>query len=114
MSSRIVSGTPSAVPDEPPKLVVMSLRTTPLSVSTSGPLVPSPGNGPAVSSGMTGAHASPVAADAGDDAAADAAEVADEVPGAHAATAKTPARPISWSTLRRSISVATSACRPWS
>ena len=30
----------------------MSLRTTPLSPSASGPLEPSPGNGPPVSSGM--------------------------------------------------------------
>jgi hypothetical protein len=28
-------------------------RTTPFSLSTSGPLVPSPGNGPAVSSGIS-------------------------------------------------------------
>ena len=38
----------------------MSWRTTPLSVRTSGPLVPSPGNGPAVSSGMT-SHDAPAA-----------------------------------------------------
>ncbi len=36
-------GTPSATPDASPKLLVMSLRTTPLSVSTFGPLEPSPG-----------------------------------------------------------------------
>ena len=47
------------------RLVVMSLRTTPLSVSTSGPLVPSPGNGPAVSSGITGAQASALVDDGG-------------------------------------------------
>ena len=39
----MVVGTPLAVPDASPKLVVMSLRTTPLSVSTFGPLEPSPG-----------------------------------------------------------------------
>src|SRR2546423_13714562 len=49
----IVYGTPSAVPLEPSKLVRMSLRTTPLSLSTSGPLEPSPGYGPPVSSGIT-------------------------------------------------------------
>ena len=50
--------------------------------------MPSPGNGPAVSSGMTGAQASPVAPDAvGEEAGASADAVADEVPGAHAATA---------------------------
>src|SRR5829696_4881882 len=48
----IVYGTPSAVPVMPSKLVVMSLRTTPLSASASGPFEPSPGYGPAVSSGM--------------------------------------------------------------
>ena len=47
-----MSGTPSAVVVELPKLEVMSGRTTPSCASTSGPLVPSPGNGPAVSSGI--------------------------------------------------------------
>ncbi len=50
--SVIASGTPSATPDALPMLDVMSLRTTPLSLSTSGPLEPSPGNGPPVSLGM--------------------------------------------------------------
>ena len=45
--------TPSATPEAPAKLVVMSLRTTPVSVSTFGPLEPSPGYGPAVSSGIS-------------------------------------------------------------
>ena len=45
-------GTPVAVPLASPKLVRMSLRTIPLSVSTFGPFVPSPGNGPPVSSGI--------------------------------------------------------------
>ena len=40
----------------------MSLRTTPLWVRTSGPLEPSPGNGPAVSSGMTVQSAAAAAA----------------------------------------------------
>ncbi|SDY52861.1 hypothetical protein SAMN05661080_03760 [Modestobacter sp. DSM 44400] len=39
----MVSGTPSAVVVELPKLERMSLRTMPLSVSTFGPLEPSPG-----------------------------------------------------------------------
>src|SRR5262249_23369252 len=118
MSSRVVSGTPSAVPAEPAKLVVMSFRTTPLAVRTSGPFVPSPGKGPAVSSGMAGAQASPAAADAADDEpAVDEAAAADddgkaEAPGAQAATANTPARPRSWRTRRRSMSGATSAWRP--
>src|SRR3954470_16987343 len=48
---RIVSGTPSATVVDVPKLDRMSLRTTPAWVRTSGPFEPSPGNGPAVSSG---------------------------------------------------------------
>src|SRR5204863_1930161 len=39
-------------PEYDPKLERMSRRTTPLSVSTFGPFEPSPGNGPAVSSGI--------------------------------------------------------------
>jgi hypothetical protein len=53
----IVRGTPSAVPPaESPKLFLMSLRTTPLSFRTFTPFEPSPGKGPAVSSGIS-AHA---------------------------------------------------------
>src|SRR3954453_22155723 len=71
-ANRIVSGTPSATVVDVPKLDRMSLRTTPLWVRTSGPLDPSPGNGPGVSSGMTvqssaaapAADAPPAAADA--------------------------------------------------
>jgi hypothetical protein len=47
-----VSGTPTATPFALPKLDVMSRRTTPAWVSTSGPFDPSPGYGPAVSSGI--------------------------------------------------------------
>ena len=43
---------------EEPKLEVMSLRTTPLSVNTLAPLDPSPGYGPAVSSGISPADTS--------------------------------------------------------
>ncbi len=53
----IVSGTPSATVDDDPKLERMSLRTTPLWLRTSGPFEPSPGKGPAVSSGMTAQEA---------------------------------------------------------
>src|SRR6478609_1111115 len=60
-SIRIVSGMPSAVPVRSPKLERMSLRTTPLWLRTSGPFEPSPGNGPAVSSGITSQAASPTA-----------------------------------------------------
>ena len=42
-------------------LFVMSLRTTPLSASTFGPLEPSPGNGPAVSSGISVVASPPLA-----------------------------------------------------
>src|SRR6476620_6061996 len=63
---RIVSGTPAAVVVEEPKLDRMSVRTTPLRVRMSGPFEPSPGNGPAVSSGITvqsaASAADPVAA----------------------------------------------------
>src|SRR4051794_19788795 len=61
--NEIVYGTPAAVPVAPSKLVVMSLRTTPFSFSTSGPLEPSPGYGPPVSSGIT-EHDVTVAVDA--------------------------------------------------
>src|SRR5664279_389091 len=57
-----VVGTPSATPVAVPKLDRMSRRTIPLSVSTSGPLEPSPGNGPAVSSGIVTHDALVVAA----------------------------------------------------
>ena len=46
-------GTPSALPVASPKLLVMSVRTTPLSASAFGPFEPSPGYGPAVSSGIS-------------------------------------------------------------
>jgi len=57
----IVSGTPVAMVVDEPKLERMSLRTTPLSASTSGPFDSSLWNGPAVSSGMT-AQLAPTAA----------------------------------------------------
>src|SRR3954468_12819341 len=50
--SSTARGTPPATPDAEPMLFVMSRRTTPSSVRTLGPLVPSPGKGPAVSSGI--------------------------------------------------------------
>src|SRR4051812_32489898 len=91
----MTSGTPSAFPLAEPKLLVMSVRTTPDTVSTSGPLDPSPGNGPAVSSGIVSQLAADAtaavdadggAADAVDapDVAAVAAAVAAEVVGADA------------------------------
>src|SRR5207342_3194961 len=75
----MVSGTPAAVPEYSPKLERMSARTTPLWPRTSGPFEPSPGNGPAVSSGMTAQSAAAVLATAEAAAVADA-EVADDVP----------------------------------
>src|SRR5262245_30856314 len=52
MVRSMVNGTPSATPEADPMLEVMSLRTTPSSVRMFGPFVPSPGYGPAVSSGI--------------------------------------------------------------
>jgi hypothetical protein len=55
------SGTPVATPDAPPTLVVMSLRTMPLMLSAFTSFEPSPGNGPAVSSGIAAeAPAAPI------------------------------------------------------
>jgi hypothetical protein len=48
----IVSGTPLAVADAEPMLDRMSARTTPAWVRMFLPFEPSPGNGPAVSSGI--------------------------------------------------------------
>src|SRR3954454_5608417 len=66
VSSRVM-GTPSAVPLISPKLDRMSLRTMSLSVSTLGPLEPSPGYGPAVSSGISATCVGLAAAAALDD-----------------------------------------------
>ena len=112
-----MSGTPSAVADPDPIEVRMSLRTTPLSVSTSGPLVPSPGYGPAVSSGMTSQATSAVPAVAAALAAAEAlavgAPVAPVAP--HAARPRLSApRPRPASTVRRATSVSRSNASPWS
>ena len=48
-----MSGTPAATVVDDPKLERISLRTTPLSARMFGPFEPSPGNGPAVSSGTS-------------------------------------------------------------
>jgi hypothetical protein len=127
----MVSGTPSATPDALPKLDRMSLRTMPLSVSMFGPLDPSPGYGPAVSSGIVSQEA---------DASTDAAELCDAAgepvgevvadgdadalaevlppPGTQAASANMPAPmpalPISFSSCRRPTTVSRSNVRPWS
>src|SRR3569623_2117197 len=74
MVNSMLAGTPSALPVAPPKLDVMSLSTMPDWVSTSGPLEPSPGNGPAGSSG-TGWEVLPDAAVVGEEAAGDDVEV---------------------------------------
>ena len=70
MASRMVSGTPVAVVVELPKLERMSWRTTPLCSRMSGPLEPSPGYGPAVSSGMSAQLAASALAEAAAVAAA--------------------------------------------
>src|SRR5262245_31611044 len=69
----MVNGTPSATPLAEPMLRVMSERTTPSWVRMFGPLEPSPGNGPAVSSGM---------GEQSVDAELDAAAVVADVPAA--------------------------------
>jgi hypothetical protein len=96
VSSRAI-GTPSARPLAAPKLERMSPRTMPESVSTFGPFEPSPGYGPAVSSGI-----SPV----------DAATLDGEPPHAAIPTATTP-RPSARSSRLRP-SVARSKPSPWS
>jgi hypothetical protein len=104
MVSSSVMGAPWAVPLAPPKLLRMSLRTMPLCSSTSGPFEPSPGYGPAVSSGI-----SPDAAVADDEG------VDEPVPRPHAAkpSAVRPT-PNTRSTCRRPIRVPRSKPRPWS
>src|SRR6476619_7517946 len=107
MESLIVSGTPAAVPEYAPKLERMSARTTPLWLSTSGPFEPSPGNGPAVSSGMTAQSAAAAllaaeaaavgAADADDDAADDDAPVDGAQPASTTSPAPSLVKPMSLS-----------------
>src|SRR5213075_3183702 len=97
IASLIVSGTPPATFVEVPKLERMSLLTTPLWVRTSGPFEPSPGNGPAVSSGITAQSApvvppvvAPAAAEEGElDEAAEVGDAAE--PTVQPATTKIPA-----------------------
>ena len=69
-SNSISSGTPSATVVDVPKLDLMSLRTIPLSVRTLTPLLPSPGNGPPVSCGISVVAASIGTVVVGVDAAA--------------------------------------------
>src|SRR6478735_1584629 len=101
--SSIVVATPSAQPESPPKLVLMSWRTTPSCPRTFGPLEPSAGHGPAVSAGIAFAHAASAAVDgAADDVVGDRRFDAVAPPGLlldlpeHAATtAEAPATPAS-------------------
>src|SRR5258706_14678311 len=97
MASLMVSGTPPATFVDVPKLDRISLLTTPLWVRTSGPLEPSPGKGPAVSSGITAQSAAPAVAPAvaaalaeADEAAADGGAV--EAAGQPATTKSPPPR----------------------
>src|SRR5438046_5028797 len=103
MARLIVSGTPAATVDEFPKLDRMSWRTTPLWVRTSGPFEPSPGNGPAVSAGISVLQSA--VADAPTDAPAVEPELAAGVSVAatpHAASpAATPPKPRLLSSRRR-------------
>ena len=112
MVSSSCMGTPSAVPLDAPKLDRMSLRTMPLSARTSGPLEPSPGYGPAVSSGISPrAAAVPVAVAAAEPV--DAVEPDVLAPQAASPTVTAP-RPSARSICRRPRSVATSNANPWS
>ena len=109
MASRMVRGTPSATVVDEPKLEVMSARTIPLSERTSGPLEPSPGNGPAVSSGMT-PQTPPAAADV---PPAPPVVVEPETrSSAQPAMASNPVIPASRNRVRRSTSVDRSKARP--
>ncbi len=104
-SNENVSGTPSATPDAPPKLDVMSLRTTPDCSRMSGPFVPSAGYGPFVSSGISSSDPAETAVES----------VAVEPPLEQAAIATAPApAPSSDNKRRRVKSVPMSNCRPWS
>src|SRR5215218_9885523 len=102
-------GTPSAVPLASPKLDRISLRTMPLSDSTFGPFDPSPGYGPAVSSGISPED---VDADAVDEDVV-VEPVSDLLPHAARPNVVTP-RPSARSTCRRPIKVPRSKPRPWS
>ena len=106
MSSTVrlsVIGTPGARVVLVPKLVVISERSTPLCSRMSGPLLPSPGYGPLVSSGISVSPPEPVAVGL----------VEDAVPAVQPATASpnapTPARP---KTRRRLNRVPMSNCNP--
>lgn len=118
-ANRMVSGTPVAAVVDDPKLDRMSRLTTPLWVRMSGPFDPSPGYGPAVSSGIATSQAAPAVML---DALAEAAGVLpgdpvarDAAPGVHAAIVRlapaTPRSLIAWRRVRR---VWTSKARPWS
>src|SRR3954447_8851625 len=113
MASSRVMGTPSAVPLISPKLDRMSLRTMPLSVSTSGPLEPSPGYGPAVSSGIS--PEAVVVPEDDEDAADDdeLAELLEPPPQAASPTVAAP-MPNTCRTRRRLSSVPPSKASPWS
>src|SRR6516164_66696 len=100
----MVVGTPAATPLAEPKLDRMSLRTTPFWVSTLSPLEPSPGYGPAVSSGIcsmsvaAAALAAVVAAllEVEPLVAVDVAPVDEFEFEAHPTTVMRPAPPMSW------------------
>jgi hypothetical protein len=118
----IVSGTPAATPDAVPKLDRMSFLMTPVCARTSGPFDPSPGKGPAVSSGIGSQLAAEpvVAVDPVVLPAVPAALAAElnRAPGVQPkivnTPAATPALPMSLMTWRRSIRVVRSNASPWS
>jgi len=123
-TTSMVSGTPGATVDDEPKLDRMSRRTMPFCDKTLGPFDPSPGKGPAVSSGMGAQSAVPAAVaeaptvdvvepapevDVVDPAGVEPAEV--EPSGLHPASTPS-ADPASSRRARRRLSVARSNCRP--
>src|SRR3954453_10130404 len=94
-AKRTVSGTPTAVVVLVPNELRMSLRTTPLVPRASGPFEPSPGNGPAVSAGISVVQ--PPALEVAVDA--DAEALAPPTLGEHAASPTlSPASPMACST----------------
>src|SRR5689334_11306845 len=105
----MVSGTPSAERVEEPKLARMSDRTMPLWVSAFGPLEPSPGYGPAVSSGMVFSASEAVAPEE-DDVVVGSAEVV--IDGAQATRVRPAAPPSSDNACLRPTRVARSNWRP--
>src|ERR1700737_616684 len=104
----MMTGTPSATPEYGPKLGRMSLRTTPESINTLGPMEPSPGKGPVVSAGVAVAHAAAPAGWGGVDARGGMCCS----PRTHAASADAPAAPARYKTWRLDRLVSSTSMAP--